>query len=271
MKVNRGHTQMREKAITTMMMMMMITFKLLRTCFVFVVLCWLDEFFFFFLGYSFVPLSFGKYEFLFLSFSKLWIFLLYFKNFALFLLIKTVYSPRDPVIILLWWSNGFHLIVPTFFFLLFNLFYWFICCLSFNSILGCQVLLCDFMITIYLKIRVTHYTRRRLFCLAWWVVTCSDNLLVHNSFAGCCTHAHPVRFLESHSKVDCFETQLLIRRTSPCGNGVSKQNVNMRDHVFNILLSNKSGSRLSPPLKPIGVFTIKSFNNSDAHIYMSKA
>lgn len=149
-----------------------------------------------------------------------------------------------------------------FFFLLFNLFYWFICCLSFNSILGCQVLLLWFH-DYDLFEDSSHYTRRRLFCLAWWVVT--------YSFAGCCTHVHPVRFLESHSKVDCFETQLLIRRTSPCGNGVSKQNVNMRDHVFNILLSNKSGSRLSPPLKPIGVFTIKSFNNSDAHIYMSKA
>lgn len=35
--VNRGNTQMRQKAITTKMMM--ITFKLVRTCFVFVLLC----------------------------------------------------------------------------------------------------------------------------------------------------------------------------------------------------------------------------------------
>lgn len=41
-------------------------------------------------------------------------------------------------------------------------------------------------------------------CLAWWVVTCSDNLLVHNSFAGCCTHVHPVRFLEFSPKSGLF-------------------------------------------------------------------
>ena len=61
---------------------------------------------------------------------------------------------------------------------------------------------CDFMITIYLKIRVTN-TRRRLFSMMS-CVTCSDNLLVHNSFAGCCTHVHPVRFLEFAPKSGLF-------------------------------------------------------------------